>query len=45
MTGMSLLSGLLRLKAIWKLIKTKHPEIEPDLKAFVVKGLKKKTPD
>jgi len=28
-----------------KLIKTKHPEIEPDLKAFVVKGLKKKTPD
>ena len=28
-----------------KVIKTKHPEIEPDLKAFVVKGLKKKTPD
>ena len=28
-----------------KVIRSKHPEIEPDLKAFVVKGLKKKTPD
>jgi len=28
-----------------KVIRTKHPEIEPDLKAFVVEGLKRKIPD
>nr|MBC8361227.1 FHA domain-containing protein [Candidatus Desulfatibia profunda] len=27
-----------------KVIRTKHPEVEPDLEAFVVKGLKKGTP-
>ena len=27
-----------------KVIRTKHPESEPDLEAFVVKGLKKGTP-